>query len=812
MTGRSFLPFLTIINLFFAGLSIPGFATTENESSPPGTLYEELTKARQERERLHQNAEAGDPQAQYDLAILYSDGQNAPKDENKVIEWMTKAAEGGHVKAQFLMGTIYFNGWYGVTQNYQESAQWYTMAAEQGSADAQRQIGSMYLSGKGFTKNINRAIEWLTKAAEQNDPYAQQWLGTIYSKEKKNEEAAAKWRTKAAEQGIADMAFVKSTNDRALLIKIALKCPDIPHTAEYAVSKLIENAWIDQELLEEIALEANSFEARALAIKALDNQDLLRKIALDPKAPSDREAAASKLNDPDLLKKIGGKNARFRLEYLALFEKANAGDIKAQIKLAEWFHTQPHYDYEEAYVWYTKAAEQGHAEAQYITGKHVKETQRAVLWFTKAAEQGHAGAQYELARCYERGGNGVPKNEQEAAKWYALAAKQGYNIHSSAVEKLTDQTLLKKIALESKDRDVRASAVKKLYDPILIKKIAMSDKDRYVRLAAVEKISGQTILADFAYKAEYFDVRIAAIEKLTDQSILTDLAKTDSAARIRLTAVKNVSDDDFLYDRSCNDSSAEVRFQATDQIKSQTLLSEIAADSYYGELRELAKSKITDSSLQAKIELCDTSTEELLEKIKASDETAFLTDMSLHGGRDQICLAAVNKLTDQSALGDIAAKCADREVTKIALDKLINPEVLGQVSQNAIDPAVVIAAEVKAGRQTWPNAFIQATQANAQEEDLGNVLAAVSLFTNYQPRVNHLVTRSCLKLIQQGNESRIPELVDLLHAYGDKQLCEDYLNCGQPDLDTAGRTWASNHGYSIGTGSGSARARWGSNR
>jgi hypothetical protein len=67
-----------------------------------------------------------------------------------------------------------------------------------------------------------------------------------------------------------------------------------------------------------------------------------------------------------------------------------------------------------------------------------------------------------------------------------------------------------------------------------------------------------------------------------------------------------------------------------------------------------------------------------------------------------------------------------------------------------------------------------------------------------------------LNLIRRGDESRIPEMVDLLEGYGDQTLVEDYLNCGQPDLDSAGRSWANKRGYNIGTGSGSHRARWGS--
>jgi TPR repeat protein len=49
--------------------------------------------------------------------------------------------------------------------------------------------------------------------------------------------------------------------------------------------------------------------------------------------------------------------------------------------------------------------------------------QEAVKWYTLAAEQGLAGAQYNLGRIYANG-TGVVQNFQEAVKWYRLAAEQ----------------------------------------------------------------------------------------------------------------------------------------------------------------------------------------------------------------------------------------------------------------------------------------------------------------------------------------------------------------------------------------------------
>lgn len=76
------------------------------------------------------------------------------------------------------------------------------------------------------------------------------------------------------------------------------------------------------------------------------------------------------------------------------------------------------------------------AQAQYESGKKcfdAKNYEQAVYWWRKAAENGHAEAQYSLGWMYERG-YGVGQDKSEAAKWYHKAAEQR---HESAKNLLT---------------------------------------------------------------------------------------------------------------------------------------------------------------------------------------------------------------------------------------------------------------------------------------------------------------------------------------------------------------------------------------
>lgn len=87
--------------------------------------------------------------------------------------------------------------------------------------------------------------------------------------------------------------------------------------------------------------------------------------------------------------------------------------------------------YSEAVPWFSKAAEQGYADAQFYLGKCydlgwgvTEDKTQGFAWSRKAAEQGHAEAQHWLGYCYYYG-NGVTRNYIQAVAWYRKAAEQG---------------------------------------------------------------------------------------------------------------------------------------------------------------------------------------------------------------------------------------------------------------------------------------------------------------------------------------------------------------------------------------------------
>ena len=63
-----------------------------------------------------------------------------------------QAAAQGNVAAQFNLGVMYENG-QGVRQDYVQAVQWYRKASEQGDAQAQYNLGLMYYDGRGVRQD-----------------------------------------------------------------------------------------------------------------------------------------------------------------------------------------------------------------------------------------------------------------------------------------------------------------------------------------------------------------------------------------------------------------------------------------------------------------------------------------------------------------------------------------------------------------------------------------------------------------------------------------------------------------------------------
>ncbi len=75
--------------------------------------------------------------AQFNLGVLYANGQGVLQDYATARGWYEKAAAQGDVKAQVNLGALYADG-LGVPQDYVRAYMWYNLAAAHSMGDEQK--------------------------------------------------------------------------------------------------------------------------------------------------------------------------------------------------------------------------------------------------------------------------------------------------------------------------------------------------------------------------------------------------------------------------------------------------------------------------------------------------------------------------------------------------------------------------------------------------------------------------------------------------------------------------------------------------
>ncbi|HZV84282.1 MAG TPA: tetratricopeptide repeat protein, partial [Brevundimonas sp.] len=97
----------------------------------------------------------------------------------------------------------------------------------------------------------------------------------------------------------------------------------------------------------------------------------------------------------------------------------------------------------EARLWARRAAETGDAKGMHAYGMYLfegaggpKDQPAALTWLRKAAEKGLVDSQYNVAKLYETGDEAIRPDQEQAYKWYLIAARAGDGDAQSAVERL----------------------------------------------------------------------------------------------------------------------------------------------------------------------------------------------------------------------------------------------------------------------------------------------------------------------------------------------------------------------------------------
>ena len=116
----------------------------------------------------------GDPDAQFNLAQAYKLGRGVPADLAQAEQWYAKAAAQGHPQAVTNYGLALFqNG------RRQEAVKWLEQASSRGEARAQFVLGTMLFNGDAVSKDWVRAYALMTRASSSGLPQASQTLAQM---------------------------------------------------------------------------------------------------------------------------------------------------------------------------------------------------------------------------------------------------------------------------------------------------------------------------------------------------------------------------------------------------------------------------------------------------------------------------------------------------------------------------------------------------------------------------------------------------------------------------------------------------------
>lgn len=164
-------------------------------------------------------AEKGNAHAMFRIAEMYWNGMGMQKNNERALNWYSRAAEAGHMEAAYQTASLYMDGEVVMT-NYREASRLFELALEGGVYKAGLPLGRIYTTNATGSVDMPKAIEALEKAAldpagGEHVREAAYFLSQILIAENPgiaiDEAEALRWRDIAAENGhlpaTADMAL-----------------------------------------------------------------------------------------------------------------------------------------------------------------------------------------------------------------------------------------------------------------------------------------------------------------------------------------------------------------------------------------------------------------------------------------------------------------------------------------------------------------------------------------------------------------------------------------------------------------------------
>ncbi len=404
--------------------------------------------AEEQAQDLLLRAQAGDVEAQMEMAQRYLEGKGVPRSEQQVNWWLRQAADGGYLLAQLALANRYMHGM-GIEVSESDALYWYREASKLGSGEAKYHVAMMGLKNNKVTDDAVIA-ELIASADLEYAPAAYQ-LGRLYALGQGFEQSyaqAQEWYLKSAALKYGPACFALGE-----IFDIGLGVVASPQLAlywyrrsaelDYAPAQATLGTWyMLGEHVPMSALEAGKWFRRAAYQENADACFALGVLYEEGRfVEGSKDVAkywyllAAKQGHPDAQCALGlmQVNADKLIEGVdQIAEAASAGNARAQVELGKVFELGLGRDESvtEAFVWYRQAADQSDAEGQYQLGRCYQEgigveadPALALNWFTEAARQQHSAAQRSIGLLYYYGQAGKDKDLETALHWMRLAAE-----------------------------------------------------------------------------------------------------------------------------------------------------------------------------------------------------------------------------------------------------------------------------------------------------------------------------------------------------------------------------------------------------
>ncbi len=345
---------------------------------------------------LSKSASAGNPEAQYQLAIKCLYGEGLPQDSVKAFKYFHLSAEQKYAPAMKALGNAYRDG-DGVEQDWKQSTAFFEKAAEGGDVQAMMEAALNYGNLQNPDWSSSKAKEWYQKAAEAGNDEAKVILAKYNLRDYGN--------TNNKKLGFQQLKDYAAQGNTFAMYELG----EAYYAGHYVEKDRMEAAkWYRK------AAEAGNAKAMNAMAYCYDN---------GKGVPMDAE--------------------QVRYWYV---RSAEAGNITGQYKAGRCFQKGigGEVDLGEAMKWYFEGAEQNSASCimkigeAYLTGKGLeKNVAKGISFLRRAAQLGNGRAFTILGDCCSEG-IGLKQDKDEALRMYTEAYEHGDRAGGEALARMLE--------------------------------------------------------------------------------------------------------------------------------------------------------------------------------------------------------------------------------------------------------------------------------------------------------------------------------------------------------------------------------------